>query len=105
MKTTILNLAMALFTVASLSSPALADPTASRAFPRAGDTSRSLTRSKLATSHVCKTDACCATKTTTAGIGGGRSAKATFKKVVICDKSCSVAAKDQRAACGKGMKA
>lgn len=104
MKTTILNLAMALFTVASLSSPAFADPTASRSFPRAGDTSRSVNRAKPAMSHVCKMDACCATKTT-AGVTGGRSAKATFKKIVTCEKSCSITAKEQRAACGKGMKA
>lgn len=84
---------------------ATADPTASRSFPRAGDTSRSVTVEKPAMRQICKTDACCATKTATAGIGGGRSAKATFKKVVICEKFCEVAPKDQRAACGKGTKA
>lgn len=105
MKTKFLNLAVGLFAVASLSSVALADPSASQAI------SRQLNRpnSSAHTTHVlndrCKADTCCAAKTVADGISGGRAATAIFKRVVTCDKNCSIASVDQRSVCRKGMRA
>ncbi len=105
MKTKFLNLALALFAVASLSSVALADPSASQAISRQLNKPNSSAHTKYVMNDRCKTDSCCGTKTVADGISGGRAAKATFKRVVTCDKNCSIASADQRSVRRKGMRA
>ncbi len=105
MKTKFLNLAVALFAVAPLSSVALADPSASQAISRQPNRPNSSVHTKHVVNDRCKADSCCAAKTIADGTSGGRAAKSTFKRVVTCDKNCSIAPSDQRAVCRKGMRA
>ena len=105
MKTKFLNLAVGLFAVASLSSVALADPSASQAISRQLNKPNSSAHTNHVLNDRCKADTCCAAKTVADGISGGRAATATFKRVVTCDKNCSIASVDQRSVCRKGMRA
>lgn len=105
MKTKLLNLAVAIFAVASLSSVALADPSASQAISRPLNKPNSSSHTRHELNDRCKADSCCGTKTVADGVSGGRAAHATFKRVVTCDKICSIASVDQRSVCRKGMRA
>ena len=105
MKTRILSWASALFTVAALSSVSLADPAASQAISRHLSKLNSSARTRHELNDRCKAESCCSAKTVADGISGGRAAHATFKRVVTCDKICSIASVDQQSACRKGMRA
>ena len=105
MKTKFRNLALALFSLASLSSVTLADPSASQAISGLLKKPNSSAHAKHELNDRCKADTCCASKTVADGTSGGRAAKATFKRVVTCEKNCSIASVDQRSVCRKGMRA
>jgi hypothetical protein len=104
MKTKLLKLTLGLFSVAAMSSPVLADPSASRAYLPGSPAARSSAPAKPVMNDRCKSSACCGT-VAVATAGGGRATRPTFKNVVTCKKVCPIVAKDQHAACRKGMRA
>ena len=105
MKKKFLNLAVVVFTVTALPSISVGDPAASQKFPRHLYKPSSALHTKPVMNDSCKADSCCRGTTVADGIGGGRAAETTFKRVVSWAKSCSIEGKEQRSACLKGMRA
>ncbi len=105
MKTKLLNLALAVFSVTALSSVLMADPAGSQAITRHLTPSNSNSPTRPVLNHGCQTDSCCAVKTVTDSITGDRAGNTTFQKVVTCGKTCSIETQQQRAVCRKGMRA
>ncbi len=105
MKTKLLNLALAVFSVTALSSVSMANPAGSQTMTHHLTPSNAKTPTRPVLNNRCQADSCCAAKTVTDSITGGRTGNTTFKKVVTCGKTCSIEHQQQRAVCRKGMRA
>ena len=103
MKTRFLNLALALFTVTALSSVARVGPSASQAIARQLSKPDSSAHTKHLLNDHCMADSCGGDNTVADGFSGECAAHATSKRVVTCDKFCSIAPVNQRSVCRNGM--
>lgn len=102
MKTRMLNLAAALFAVASLAPVALAG----QDHPGQRRTAGPAKRADCCLTHeACKGVACCASKMKSSPALGGRGSHASFRKVRTCTSSCPVAGGDKKPVCRMGSKA